>query len=203
MNGAYRFMGRIWRLVNDWAERFDPEWSANAAGEAEANPKAKALRRKTHQTVRKVGEDIDKFAFNTAVAALMEMTNEMYSFVQTLGAGEKSAAMSEAVEMLVLLVSPMVPHIADELWEVLGKQGFTIDQQWPDYDAEVAKADEVEVVAQVNGRVRDKMVFPADIDEESLKEAVLASEKIKAEIQGKSIVKVITVPGKLVNIVVK
>ena len=215
MNGAYRFMGRVWRLVNDYAERYDPNWAAGAAEEAAANPKAKDLRRKVHQTIRKVGEDIEKFAFNTAVAALMEMTNEMYSFSQSLpspmegegkgkGEGEtsnRSAVMSEAIENLILLLSPMTPHIADELWETLGKQGFTLDTEWPSYDAEVAKADEVEIVAQINGKVREKIVIPADADEETMKSVVLECERIRADLEGKTIRKVIVVPGKLVNIV--
>jgi len=197
MNGAYRFMGRVWRIVNDHAEHFDPNWTAKVAEETAANPKAKALRRKVHQTIRKVGEDIEKFAFNTAVAALMEMTNEMYSFK----AEGKSAAMSEAVEMLVLLLAPMTPHVADELWETLGKQGFTIDAQWPSYDAEVAKADEVEIVAQINGKVKEKITLPADADEDTMKAAAMASERVKADLEGKTVRKVIVVPGKLVNIV--
>lgn len=202
MNGAFRFMGRVWRIVNDFAETYDPDWKPKAAQEAASDPNAKALRRKVHQTIRKVGEDIEKFAFNTAVAALMEMTNEMYAFASKAGdSARQSAVMSEAIEMLVLLISPMTPHIADELWETLGKEGFTLQQSWPEYDQQVAKADEVEIVAQINGKVRGKMVVPADADEETLKQVVLESDKIKGELAGKTVRKVIVVPGKLVNIV--
>ncbi|MCX6343887.1 MAG: class I tRNA ligase family protein [Armatimonadetes bacterium] len=213
VNGAHRFMGRIWRIVNEWTERFDADWASKAAQEAESNEKAKSLRRKTHQTIRKVGEDIEKFAFNTAVAALMELTNEMHTFNNTLGANNTlggdlqsppqtgSAVMSEAIENLILLISPMVPHIADELWESLGKSGFTLEAAWPSFDAEVAKEDSVEIVAQINGKVKDKMVVPADADEETLKSAALASERIQAELAGKTVRKVIVVKGKLVNIV--
>jgi len=205
MNGPSRFMGRVWRLVNDWADRFEPNWAERVAEEAAASPQAKALRRKLHQTIKKVSEDIEKFAFNTAVAALMELVNEAYAFAgsesQHPTPNAQHPVMSEAIENLILLLSPMTPHIADELWETLGKKGFTIEQAWPDYDPEVAKADEVEIVAQVNGKVRDKMVVPADADEETLKSIALASEKIKAELEGKTVRKVIVVPGKLVNIV--
>ena len=235
MNGAFRFMGRVWRIVNDWADRFDPDWSAKVASEAASDTRARALRRKVHQTIRKVGQDIEEFAFNTAVAALMEMTNEMYAFAQSLPSqhgsttdppsplqGEATAAdppsplqgegtgvrvyasttvMSEAVENLVLLLSPIAPHIADELWETLGKPGFTLNAPWPSYDPEVAKADEIEIVAQINGKVRDRMVVPADADEETLRSAALASERIQSELAGKTVRKVIVVKGKLVNIV--
>ncbi|MEN6415840.1 MAG: class I tRNA ligase family protein [Armatimonadota bacterium] len=207
MNGAYRFMGRVWRIVNDYAERFDPNWAATVAEEAASNPKAKALRRKVHQTIRKVGEDIEKFAFNTAVAALMEMTNEMYAFGQSLSregevpAEPCSPTMSEAIEMLVLIISPMTPHIADELWETLGKAGFTLEAKWPAFDSEVAKADEVEIVAQINGKVKDKIILPADADDEAMQSAVLSSERIKSDLEGKTVRKVIVVKGKLVNIV--
>ncbi|MCL5103139.1 MAG: class I tRNA ligase family protein, partial [Armatimonadetes bacterium] len=141
-------------------------------------------------------------------AALMELVNETYAFAQSPllkkeGQGEvDSAVMSEAIEMLVLLLAPMTPHIADELWETLGKTGFTLDATWPSYDPEVAKEDSVEIVAQINGKVRDKMVVPADADEETLKSTVLASERIKADLEGKTVRKVIVVKGKLVNIVV-
>ncbi|MCX8053437.1 MAG: leucine--tRNA ligase [Armatimonadetes bacterium] len=205
MKGAYRFMGRVWRLVNDWADRFNPEWRSSISNSVD-DPIAKPLRRKTHQTIRKVGEDIEQFAFNTAVAALMELVNEMYAALPELAEGRSAseascAAMDEAVENLVLLLSPMVPHIADELWETLGKRGFTLEQPWPEYDPDVAKADEVEIVAQVNGKVRDRMVVPADADEETLKSAALSSERVRADLVGKTVKKVIVVKGKLVNIV--
>ncbi len=201
MNGAFRFLSRVWRAVLEHAEVYNANWSASAAEEAASNPAAKALRRKVHQTIRKVGDDIDKFAFNTAVAALMEMVNEMQSFSNTLQ-GKASACMSEAVEMLVLLLAPMTPHIADELWEELNKTGFTIDETWPSYDSEVAKADEVEIVIQINGKIREKLVIPADSDEEAMKLIVMENAKIKSEISGKTIRKMIIVKGKLVNIVV-
>lgn len=205
VNGAYRFVGRVWRLVSDFAGRCDAGWADRAAAEAESSSAARALRRKTHQTIRKVTGDIEEFAFNTAVAALMELVNEMYSFAQSLqseGGGAGSAVMSEAVETLILLLAPMAPHVADELWEMIGREGFTLQAEWPSFDSEVAKADEVEIVAQVNGRVRDRMVVPAEADEESLRAAALASAKVQAEIAGKSVRKVVVVKDKLVNIVV-
>jgi len=203
MNGAYRFMGRVWRLVTEHAESFDPDWRARVASEAAADPKAKSLRRKVHQTIAKVSSDIDKFAFNTAVAALMELLNEMQSNTQYSILNTKSA-MSEAIESLILLLSPMTPHIADELWSMLpkpDKQPFTLLEPWPTFDPEVAKADEVEIVVQINGKIRDRLTIPADADEATMQSLALASARIKADLEGKTVRKVIVVKGKLVNIV--
>ncbi|MFQ3549243.1 MAG: class I tRNA ligase family protein [Armatimonadota bacterium] len=201
INGACRFLRRVWTLVNDNLASYNPNWSELVSLEVQNNPDCKALRRKLHQTIKKVGEDIDEFHFNTAVAALMELFNEMNSFSQKNDVS-KSAVFSEAMEHLIVLLSPMTPHISDEMWEKLGKSGYLLDYQWPQYDEKAAKADEVEIVAQINGKVRDKIVVPADASEEQLKEIALASEKIQTEISGKTIKKVIAVPGKLVNIVV-
>ncbi len=211
MNGAYRFVGRVWRLVNDWTERFDSDWRAKVA-DASADPKAKALRRKVHQTIAKVGYDIEKFAFNTAVAALMELLNEMQSFSNATATssaggidGEGAASvMSEAIESMILLLAPMTPHIADELWASLpkaDKKPFTLLETWPSYDPAVAKADEVEIVVQICGKIRDKLTIPADADESIMEKLALASDKIKADLEGKTVRKVIVVKGKLVNIV--
>ncbi|MGI6295312.1 MAG: leucine--tRNA ligase [Armatimonadota bacterium] len=202
MNGAHRFLGRVWRLVNDWMGRFDADWRSKVAQEAAADPKAKSLRRKTHQTIEKVSGDIEEFAFNTAVAALMELVNEMNAFSSSGSAA--TAAMSEAIENLILLLSPIAPHIADELWAELPKQDkqeFTLLETWPLHDAQVAKADEVEIVVQVLGKIRDKLTIPADADEKTMEALALASEKVKADLAGKTVRKVIVVKGKLVNIV--
>ena len=192
--------GSFWRLINDCADRFDPDWRNSVAAEAASNEKAKALRRKLHQTIHKVGGDIEEFAFNTAVAALMELVNEMYAYVQS-GGEIGNGILSEAIESLILLLSPMTPHIADELWETIGKSGFTLEAAWPDFDPEVAKADEIELVIQINGKLRDRVTVPADSDDETLKATALAREKIKSDLEGKTIRKVIVVQGKLVNVV--
>lgn len=202
MNGAHRFLGRVWRLVNDWMGRFDADWRSKVTGEAAADPRAKALRRKTHQAIAKVSGDIEDFAFNTAVAALMELVNEMNAF--SASGSVATAAMSEAIENLILLLSPIAPHIADELWAELpkrDKQEFTLLETWPVHDAEVAKADEVEIVVQIMGKIRDKLTIPADADEKTMEALALASEKVKADLTGKTVRKVIVVKGKLVNIV--
>ena len=205
MNGAYRFIGRVWRLVNDWVNRFDADWRSKVADESASNPKAKALRRKLHQTIAKVSADIEKFAFNTAVAALMELVNEMQSASNlTSETSSLQSTMSEAIENLILLLAPITPHMADEMWSILpkpGKKEFTLLEQWPSFDPEVAKADEVEIVVQILGKVRARMTIPADADEKTMESLALASEKVKADLVGKTVRKVIVVKGKLVNIV--
>ncbi|MBO7392605.1 MAG: leucine--tRNA ligase [Abditibacteriota bacterium] len=200
MSGAFRFAGRVWRLVTSWVDKFDPYWRAKSAEEAGETNKAKNLRRKLHETIKKVGEDIDKFAFNTAVAALMELVNEMYSFVNTLD-DAPSAVMSECVESLVLMMAPITPHMSDELWEMLGRQGFTIDEKFPVADESAMVKAEIEIIAQVNGKLRAKLTVPAGMSEADTKNAVLTNDKVKAAIEGKTVRKIIVVPNKLVNIV--
>jgi len=202
MNGAYRFLGRVWRLVDDYAPRFDAGWAAGVAEEAKASERARALRRKTHQTIRKVGQDIEDFAFNTAVAALMELVNEMSAFARSLGPDGRSPAMSEAIENLLLLLGPMAPHIADELWERIGKTGFTHNACWPAYDEEVAREERITVVVQVNGKVRDRLEVPAGTPAPELERLALESERVKAQLDEKKVRKVIVVPDRLVNVVV-
>jgi leucyl-tRNA synthetase len=164
------------------------------------------LRRKLHQTIRKVGEDIEEFRFNTAVAALMEFTNELSAFRNALGGSRPSpsqaALISEVLENFTLLMSPITPHLADELWERLGKEGSTFRQRWPQVDEEAAAEESITVVVQVNGKLRERITVAPDISREELERLALATEKVVAELNGKSPRKVITVPGKLVNIVI-
>lgn len=202
MNGAHRFMGRVWRLVHDYLDRFDPDWRGKEAEEAVDSNAARAMRRKTHQTIRKVSGDIEAFAFNTAVAALMEMVNDMYAFERTLEDGAKSAVMSEAIENLILLLAPITPHIADEMWESLGKPGFTFNVGWPAWDEDAAKEERITVVVQVNGKVRDKLEVEPGTPGPELERLALESERVQSYFEGKQVRKVIVVPGRLVNIVV-
>jgi leucyl-tRNA synthetase len=205
MNGAFRFMGRVWRLVQDYQSRFDPDWRKTVAEEAEADPTAKALRRKTHQTIKKVSGDIESFAFNTAVAALMELVNEMHASQSAINHPPSTinhSVMSEAVESLILLLAPMTPHIADELWESIGKPRFTYNAAWPAWDEEVAKEEQVTIVIQVNGKVRDRLQVPAGTDAAELERIAMESDRLRSFLEGKPIRKVIVIPEKLVNIVV-
>jgi leucyl-tRNA synthetase len=204
INGAFRFLSRVWRWTTSALPEYDPAWREHLPGIA-MGPGERKIRRKLHQTIRKVGEDIEGFHFNTAIAALMELVNELYAY-RTVSDGAASSAdsavVSEALETLVLLLAPFAPHLAEELWARLGKTGSTYHAAWPTFDAAVAAADEITLVVQVNGKLRDRLTLPADTPAEALQQHALASAKVQAALDGKQVRKVVVVPGKLVNIVV-
>jgi len=202
IRGCLRFLGRVWRLVARHAAGFDPQaWRQSVADATGADLE---LRRKTHRTVLKVGADLEDFAFNTAVAALMEWVNGMYEVSNALAEGQRSAALDEAIEHLVLTLAPIAPHIADEMWEGLGQEGFLYRHPWPEADeALAASQDTITIVVQVNGKVRDKLEVPADADMAEVQEQALTLPNVVKHMEGKAVVKVIAVEGKLVNVVVK
>lgn len=203
VEGSFRFLQRVWRIAADNPEilRQHASCPADFAPDAEV----KALRRKTHQTIRKVTDDIEKrFHFNTAISAVMELLNHLYQYDLKQGDDTaRSFAFKEAVQAVVLLLAPMVPHVCEELWALLGGQANIMHTPWPDFDPEVAREDEVEIVIQVNGKLRGKIITGADDPEESVRQQALASEQVVPWVSGKEIKKVIVVPGKLVSIVVK
>jgi leucyl-tRNA synthetase len=160
-----------------------------------------AVRRETHRTIQRVSEDIGDFRFNTAVAALIEFTNWLTKRKDDPIA--RSVVWREAIETLVLLMAPMTPYVAEEMWERLAKPYSVHQQAWPEFDPELAKADEVEVVVQVNGKVRDRLVLPADVSEERARELALGSDRVRDHLKGREPAKVVYVPGKLVNVVVR
>ena len=159
----------------------------------------RALRRATHQTIRKVGEDLKGFAFNTAVAALMEFVNALMRARERGEAG--SPAWNEAVEALVLMLAPIAPHLAEELWERLGRPYSVHEQAWPRWSAELAAEETTEIVIQVNGKLRDRLQLPIGLGEEELRRHALASARVQAAIGAREPRKVIVVPNKLVNVV--
>lgn len=217
VEAANRFIGRVWRIwhdlrphfVADWREALTPAPSLNSGrGEKTLtlSEDERRLRRKLHQTIRKAGEDIEGFRFNTAVAALMEFTNELSAFRNALGGKSPTETQailaSESLETLPLLLAPVAPHLADELWERLGKEGFTLNQSWPAFNAEAAAAEQITIVIQVNGKLKDKLLVAPGTDPAEIEKLALASEKVTSELNGKQVRKVITVPGKLVNVVI-
>ena len=201
INGCWRFLNRVYRVVAERPGSFVPSWKASVRQET-VSEEARALARKTHQTIVKVTKDIEDFAFNTAVAALMELTNQIYDFVNAKdGLRYPCPVWSEAVETLILLLAPMAPHLSDELWQMIGREGYTYHAPWPEADPEVAKADVLTIVVQVNGKVRDKISVDADAGERELERLALESPKVQAALQGRPVRKVIVVPGRLVNVV--
>ncbi|MCA9982216.1 MAG: class I tRNA ligase family protein, partial [Anaerolineales bacterium] len=182
---------------------YDVWESARTAVSYAANqPSEKAtrdLRRKTHQTIRKVTDDFEAFAFNTAVAAIMELRNDIKAAIDAQQAAPE--AVSEAVDSMLLLLAPIAPHITEELWAQRGRDYSIHQQNWPMWDADIAKDEVITLIVQVNGKVRDRMDVAVDISEEAAKEAALASENVQAHLDGKPPRKVIYVPGRLVNIV--
>jgi leucyl-tRNA synthetase len=189
IQGVVRWINRAWALFNE------------PAGSGRGDPAAAAaLRRKVHQTLRRVSRDIETFEFNTIISGLMELLNEMYR-LRDLGAGG-TPAWREAQDFYLRMLAPVAPHIAEELWTaVLGKPYSVHNQPWPVVDEDAAREEEITLVVQVNGKVRDRITVPAEISEQGAKEAALASEAVQKYLEGKPPRKVVVVPGKLVNIV--
>jgi leucyl-tRNA synthetase len=200
VEGSFRFLNRVWRLVYDQHDRLKKANPVSAEAPLEGDNLS--LRQKAHRTIRKVTEDIDRFHFNTAISAIMELVNEIYgSKVKDQTEALSVKVMAEAIEAVALLLSPFVPHFAEELWEALGKKESILTRPWPDYDPQAVLEDEVLIVVQVNGKLRDRVIVPTSYGENQVKEAALKTEKIRSLVEGREIRKVILVPKKLVNIV--
>ncbi|MCH1965113.1 leucine--tRNA ligase [Paraclostridium sordellii] len=197
VEGCFRFLNRVYRLVDELADITKSE-----ATLGELTKEDKAMRFTINATLKKVTEDLnEKFGFNTAISALMELINEMYKYKEL--ENRNDAVIKEAIETIVTILAPFAPHIGEELWIMIGKDGSIFDISWPSYDESALVKDEVEVVVQVNGKVRGKLSVASNISREEMQEAAMNDEKIKTLVEGKTIVKVIAVPKKLVNIVVK
>jgi leucyl-tRNA synthetase len=209
IEGVQRFLSRVYRYVmrNAAAARAASGTPAESLGQL--SPAARQIQRKLHQTIKRVTDDFQgRWHFNTCIAAIMELVNELY------GAEERSAApssdsavppalLAEVQRTLILLLAPFAPYLANELWEVLGEKGSLLKAQWPQYDAALAKEDEIEIPVQVNGKLRSRVVVASDSPEELVKERARADEKIRAALAGKQVVKEIYVSNKLLNIVVR
>jgi len=201
--GASRFLNRVWRIVYKWHDLL-----AGVQGEArEMSAEARALRRKTHQTIKRVSHDIgERMNLNTAVAALHELTNEISAFDGSLkGAREHSDlfVLQEALEALTKLMTPFTPHIAEELWAVLGHDEIVVASKWPTFDPELARAEELEIPVQLNGKLVARVSVAADASDSDLREAALANERVQARLDGRQVVKTIVVSKRLVNVVAR
>ena len=210
IEGIQRFMGRVYRfyLRNPVETRLDaaPASASPQTGQAPSlQTEARAIQRKLHQTIKRVSDDFQgRWHFNTCIAAIMELVNEIYGAEETRAAGGIPASLIADVRRnIALLLAPMAPYLAHELWEMAGEKSNLLKAPWPKYDPALAAEDEIEIPVQVNGKLRGLVVVPAGATEDQVEQAALADEKIKAAIAGKQIVRKIVVPKKLVNIVVR
>jgi leucyl-tRNA synthetase len=214
LEGSFRFLLRVWRLVDHWAA---PTAGLPDAGAfAECNDAERAVRRKTHDTIRRVTSDIEeRMHLNTAVSSLMELVNELYTFSQQTAHGAPSrdgapegkvespqtvAVLREAIDALVVMLSPFAPHTAEELWQMLGHSQRLTQTGWPSFDPEIAKAEEIVVPVQVNGKLRARLTVPAETSEDELRARALAA--VTSYTDGKTVKKVVVAKGPLVSVVV-
>ncbi len=188
IQGSHRWLGRIWSIFLELGKT-----------SAHTTELQKKLRRKLHQTLRSVGNDFERYEFNTVVSALMELLNELAA-VKEAG-GWNTPAWQEAVDFYLRMLAPVAPHISEELWARLGKPYSVHQQPWPQFDQQAAAEEEIELVIQVNGKLRDKLVVPLDVSEEQVKQLALDSALVQKQLAGKTPRKVIYVPGRLINIV--
>ena len=204
VEGASRFLNRLWRLVDELAPSLEPLGPCADLDPESLSDASRDLRRKEHATVKKVGGDISAhFQFNTAIAAVMELVNAMYLAKDELvKTDDGRMVLSSAVSSTLTVLSPVAPHICEELWSLLGYGDLLSEAAWPEYDEEALAVDEVTVVVQVNGKLRGKVVVAADASKEAIEQAALVEENVVKHIEGKTVRKVIVIPGKLVNVVV-
>jgi len=204
IEGIQRFLGRVYRFFvrNPVKKSSDPE---HAEQLVMLSPEARAIQRKLHQTIKRVSDDFQgRWHFNTCIAAIMELVNEIYGAEETRAAGGIPASLIADVQRnIALLLAPMAPYLAHELWEMAGEKCNLLKASWPKYDPALAAEDEIEIPVQVNGKLRGLVVVPAGATNDQVEHAALADAKVQAAIAGKQIVKKIVVPGKLVNIVIK
>jgi len=203
IEGLQRFLGRVYRFFVRNAQPDHPDWRKLVP--TELSPEARAVQRKLHQTIKRVSDDFQgRWHFNTCISAIMELVNVLYGSEDAIARKAISAAfLAEVQRTLVLLLAPFAPYLAHELWEMVGEKGNLLKAPWPKFDAELAKEEEIEIPVQINGKLRSRVVVPADAIEDFVLERALADEKVQAATAGKQIVKKIYVPSKMVNLVVK
>jgi leucyl-tRNA synthetase len=196
ISGISRWLNRLWKLVLEpYKVKVEVE-DKSTKGKTHIE-----LQRITHQTIRKVTNDLEKMRFNTMIAALMEFTNYL---TKAKEAGQVTDSVWEgAVDTLLPLLAPTAPHLAEELWQRTGQDYSIHNQNWPRWDEALAKEEEITLVIQVNGKLRDRTTVPISVTEAEAKEKAMVSQRVKAYLKGKEIINTIYVPGKLVNLVVK
>jgi leucyl-tRNA synthetase len=198
VEGSYRFLNRVWRIVTELNDG-----GAGARPIVIGGDEDRELDRARNYAIKKVGNDIGgRFGFNTAISAIMEFVNALYKYKESAGA-PNAALIGRSIDDLILILSPFTPHICEELWEMAGHEGSLWGTQWPEYDEGALSSGEQEIVVQVNGKVKGKLNVASGLDADGFGAAVADSGILDRLAAGREIVKVITVPGRLVNIVVK
>jgi leucyl-tRNA synthetase len=223
LKGSFKFLARVWRLVDHWNETIAGEGIRSVSTCTDLTPAERALRRKTHETIQRVSVDIEeRQQLNTAIAAMMELVNELYAFSEKTPTGppgrrveedaehagetertETVCVVREAIEALVLMLSPFAPHMAEELWERLGFEAGLATAAWPAFDAEVARAEAIVVPVQVNGKVRSRLTVAAEASEAELERMALADPAVQSYTNGKTVKRVVVARGRLVSVVVQ
>jgi leucyl-tRNA synthetase len=226
LEGVSRFLSRVYRFVARNAPVAGQPQNSNVVitsgapagrgvegsafpGDAKSlSPAARKVQRKLHQTIRRITEDFGgRWHFNTSIAAIMELVNELYAYEDSVQRGGEPAApaslLADVQRKLVLMLAPFAPYLSAELWEMLGETTDLLRAPWPEFDPALAKEEEIEMAVQVNGKIKARITVPPDAEEAQIRETALADDKVKAAIEGKEIVKVLVVKGRLVNIVVK
>jgi leucyl-tRNA synthetase len=204
--GAYRFLTRIWRLITEGENYlvFNEDINLNKVSKED-----KKLLRKLHQTIKKVTDSIENdYHFNTAIAATMELINEIQDYKTNILdadnlSSESMKVFSEAMKNIVVMLSPFVPHFSDELWNKMGNKTYLFNEEWPNYNEKLTIADEVEIAVQVNGKVRGTLEIDRNLTKDEIEKLALGIENVKKHLEGKEVVKIIVIPGKIVNIVIK
>ncbi|HDL54144.1 MAG TPA: leucine--tRNA ligase, partial [Proteobacteria bacterium] len=202
VEGAFRFLNRVYRMIADHREFF----LSQAPAPDSADDEMRSLLIATHRAIRKVTEDIEKrFQFNTAISAIMELVNELHRVLAgggTLSSGGRWTVLN-ALRALILLIAPFAPHLAEELWEVAGQPYSVFQQSWPEYDPELTLSQSVQIVVQINGKVRARFDAPPDSSRDELGSIALAIPRVRELIAEKKLIKKVVVPGKLVSLVVR
>jgi leucyl-tRNA synthetase len=199
VEGANRFLKRLWRLVSEHLQHSDGQLQASIPALESLSRPQRDLRRKTHETLRKVADDYGRRqTFNTAIAAVMELCNDIAK-LNNSDAGDR-AVIGEALRAALLMLNPIVPHVTQSLWQAMTGENI-LDQEWPSVDEEALVRDELEIVVQVNGKVRAKIHVAADATKDAIEAAALEHDNVKRFLEGVTVRKVIVVPGKLVNVV--
>jgi leucyl-tRNA synthetase len=197
VQGSSRFLHRVWRMVSSRLNAING--IARPGPDDVFEEPEQVLRRKTHQTIQKVTEDIERFHFNTAISAIMELVNTIYQFDAKTEAAR--AVLREAIETTIVILSPFVPHISEELWQTLGREKSVIEIPWPEFDPDATAEEEMLVIIQINGKLRDRVSVPVSIGEDDLKKTALNRQRVRTFTEGKQIKKIIVVQKKLVNVV--